>query len=60
MNFLKVKVPVVFLLHGDDDFAFTELVFQYFKFLVELISFEFKEVVCIVQNDNDHLISDLI
>lgn len=60
MDFLKIKSATILFLQSKYYFTFVQLLSEIFQLFINLVSFQFKEVICVVKNDNHHFILNLL
>ena len=57
---LKIKISYILFFKSDDNFTFTQFCSEIFQFIIELISFHFKEIISIIKNNDHKLVFDLM
>lgn len=60
VNFLEIKTTTVLFFKSKNDFAFKEFLSKVFQFIIKLISLKFKEIICIVENNDHHFVFNLV
>lgn len=60
MDFFEIESRAVLLLKSQNDFAFVELLSEIFELVIKLVSFQFEEVISVIENNNHHFIFDFL